>query len=71
MTGSKAGYILDRKIFDRELVRQAAEAGADVMVKTRAAEPIMEEGAVRGAVLERGGMRERGSADMTISVGGV
>jgi len=71
MTGSKAGYILDRKIFDRELVRQAADAGADVMIKTRAAEPIVEEGAVRGAVLERGGKRERVGADLTIAADGV
>ncbi|MEN6395266.1 MAG: FAD-dependent oxidoreductase, partial [Methanoregula sp.] len=29
MAGSKVGYILDRKVFDRALVWQAAEAGAD------------------------------------------
>jgi len=50
--GSKVGYILDRKIFDRELVWQAAEAGADVSVKTRASAPILEGGTVKGAVLE-------------------
>ena len=47
--GNAVGYILDRKVFDRELVWQAAEAGADVFVKTRATAPIMEGGAVRGA----------------------
>lgn len=47
--GNEVGYVLDRKVFDRELVWQAAEAGADVVVKTRATEPIMENGgAVRG-----------------------
>jgi digeranylgeranylglycerophospholipid reductase len=30
------GYILERKIFDRELTRQAAEAGAEVLVRTQA-----------------------------------
>ena len=30
MAGSKIGYIIDRKVFDRELVWKAAEAGADV-----------------------------------------
>ena len=47
--GNEVGYVLDRKVFDRELVWQAAEAGADVIVKTRATEPIMENGAVQGA----------------------
>lgn len=47
--GNEVGYVLDRKVFDRELVWQAAEAGADVIVKTRATAPIMENGAVRGA----------------------
>jgi len=47
--GNEGGYVLDRKVFDRELVWQAAEAGADVAVKTRATAPIMENGAVRGA----------------------
>ena len=47
--GNEVGYVLDRKVFDRELVWQAAEAGADVFVKTRATGPIMENGAVRGA----------------------
>jgi digeranylgeranylglycerophospholipid reductase len=47
--GNEVGYVLDRKVFDRELVWQAAEAGADVVVRTRATEPIMENGAVRGA----------------------
>jgi digeranylgeranylglycerophospholipid reductase len=36
MAGSKVGYVLDRKFFDRELVWKAAEAGADVAVKSRA-----------------------------------
>jgi digeranylgeranylglycerophospholipid reductase len=31
-----AGYVLDRKIFDRALARSAAEAGADVITKTQA-----------------------------------
>ena len=48
MAGGKVGYILDRKVFDRELVWQAADAGAEVYVKTRASAPIMQEGRSRG-----------------------
>ena len=34
--GSEVGYVLERKVFDRMLAMKAAEAGARVMVKTRA-----------------------------------
>ena len=43
MAGGKVGYILDRKFFDRELAWQAADAGADIRVKTRASAPIMKD----------------------------
>ncbi|NYT06901.1 MAG: NAD(P)/FAD-dependent oxidoreductase [Methanomicrobiales archaeon] len=71
MAGSKVGYILDRKFFDRELVWQAAEAGADVMVKTRASAPIITGGAVKGAVIEYCGTRKKIHADLTIAADGV
>ena len=69
--GSKVGYILDRKIFDRELVWQAAEAGADVAVKTRASAPLIEGGAVKGAVLEFCGEARRVNAEIVIAADGV
>jgi len=34
--GNEVGYVLERKIFDRHLVKLAANAGANVMVKTTA-----------------------------------
>lgn len=69
--GSKVGYILDRKFFDRELVWQAAEAGADVAVKTRASAPILDGGRVKGAVLEYCGDTRRVQADIVIAADGV
>ena len=69
--GNKVGYILDRKVFDRELVWQAAEAGSDVAVKTRAAAPIMEDGVVKGAKLEYCGKASRVTADVVIAADGV
>jgi len=69
--GNKVGYILDRKVFDRELVWQAAEAGSDVAVKTRAAAPIMEDGVVKGAKLEYCGKESRVTADVVIAADGV
>lgn len=71
MAGNEVGYILDRKIFDRELVWQAAEAGADVMVKTRATSPIMEGGVVRGAHLEFCGRSLEARAEAVIAADGV
>ncbi len=46
-------YILERKIFDRELVKDAARAGADVLERTRATGLIVEGGAVRGVKVNR------------------
>jgi digeranylgeranylglycerophospholipid reductase len=71
MAGSKVGYVLDRKIFDRELVWRAAEAGADVAVKSRAAAPIMEDGVVKGAKVEYCGKVTRVSADVVVAADGV
>ena len=71
MAGSKVGYILDRKVFDRELVWQAADAGADVCVKTRASAPIIEEGTVKGARIEYCGQVSNVKADVVIAADGV
>ena len=71
MAGSKVGYILDRKVFDRELVWQAAAAGAEVVVKTRASAPLLQDGVVKGAVLDCLGKKMRVSADITIAADGV
>jgi digeranylgeranylglycerophospholipid reductase len=69
--GGKVGYILDRKIFDRELVWQAAEAGADIAVKTRATAPILEGGNVAGASVDFCGNTSRIGADVVIAADGV
>jgi digeranylgeranylglycerophospholipid reductase len=47
------GYVLERKIFDRELAKCAARAGAHVMVRTRATGLIIEDGTVKGVKLNR------------------
>ena len=71
LAGNKVGYILDRKIFDRELVWQAAEAGAEVMVKTRASAPLMADGKVKGAVVDFCGRKSKVHAGITIAADGV
>jgi len=42
------GYVLERKVFDRALAQQAAMAGAEVMVKTRATGLLRNNGMVAG-----------------------
>lgn len=71
LAGNKVGYILDRKFFDRELVWKAAEAGADVVVKTRASSPIIEKGFVKGAKIERCGQVTNITAEVVIAADGV
>jgi len=71
MAGSKVGYILDRKIFDRELVWQAASKGAEVHVKTRATGAIVEDGVVKGAILETCGQAREVRAGVVIAADGV
>jgi digeranylgeranylglycerophospholipid reductase len=69
--GNKVGYILDRKFFDRELVWRAAEAGADVAVKSRASAPIIQNGCVKGAKIECCGIITNVTADVIIAADGV
>jgi digeranylgeranylglycerophospholipid reductase len=71
LAGNKVGYILDRKFFDRELVWRAAEAGADVAVKSRASAPIMENGCVKGAKIESCGQVTKVTAGVVIAADGV
>lgn len=49
--GSEVGYVLDRKIFDRALTEQSAEAGADVLVKARVTGLVTENETVCGVHL--------------------
>ena len=65
------GYILNRKTFDRELIWQAAEAGAEIQVHARAAEPILENDTVCGAVIEQHGKRHSVRAKIVISADGI
>ncbi len=69
--GPEVGYVLERKIFDRELAKQAAKAGAEVMVKTRAIDLIKEDGFVRGIKAEHIGDLLNVHANVVIGADGV
>ncbi|MGD0327519.1 MAG: FAD-dependent monooxygenase [Halobacteriota archaeon] len=47
------GIVLERKLFDRQLAKDAARSGAHVMVRTRATGLILEDSTVRGVKLSR------------------
>ncbi len=71
MSGGEVGYVLERKIFDRALAERAAEAGAEVRVKTRATNLIIENGFVRGARLMHLGKTYNVRARIVIGADGV
>jgi len=57
MSGDEVGYVLEHKLFDRALAQEAAKAGAEVQVKTRATGLIMEDGFVKGVhIMQHGEM---------------
>ncbi|ATZ60891.2 MAG: NAD(P)/FAD-dependent oxidoreductase [Methanosarcinales archaeon Met12] len=71
MAGPEVGYVLERKIFDRVLAKNAAMAGAEVMVKTRATGLIIEDGFVRGIRGEHIGEGFETRSDIVIGADGV
>ena len=68
--GNEVGYILERKIFDRWLAKQAARAGADVLVKTAAVGVEKEKDGLR-VKLRRAGEFFEVTAKMIIGADGV
>jgi digeranylgeranylglycerophospholipid reductase len=64
-------YILDRKIFDRELAKDAAKYGADVVVRTRATGLIVEDGVVKGVKIKKLGENFEVRSKVVIGADGV
>ncbi len=65
------GYILERRIFDRVLAERAAQAGAEVRVKTAAVGLLQEGGKVRGVRIRSGGLETEVQASVVIAADGV
>ncbi|MCX9013557.1 MAG: NAD(P)/FAD-dependent oxidoreductase [Candidatus Methanoperedens sp.] len=70
-SSQKAGYTLERKVFDRALAQQAAMAGAEVMVKTRATGLLHSNGAVCGIKAMYMGENHDIKANIVIGADGV
>ncbi|MCL7413185.1 MAG: NAD(P)/FAD-dependent oxidoreductase [ANME-2 cluster archaeon] len=71
LSGAEVGYVLERKVFDRALAREAALAGAEVMIKTRATGLLIEDGFVKGIQAEHMGNQYTIKADIVIGADGV
>jgi digeranylgeranylglycerophospholipid reductase len=65
------GYILDRSIFDRALATDAARAGAEVFVKTRAVELLKRDSVPCGICAQREGELLKMEAPLVIGADGV
>jgi digeranylgeranylglycerophospholipid reductase len=70
-TEAPLGIILERKLFDRQLAKDAARSGAHVMVRTRATGLILEDGTVRGVKLSRLGEEFDVRSKLVIGADGV
>ncbi len=70
-SSGKAGYTLERKVFDRALAQMAAMAGAEVMVKTRATGLLRNNGKVAGITAMYMGEMYEIRADIVIGADGV
>ncbi len=69
--GSEVGYVLERKVFDRMLAMKAAEAGARVMVKTRALGLLEENGVPTGIIALHIGEKIEIEAPLIIGADGI
>jgi digeranylgeranylglycerophospholipid reductase len=69
--GFMEGYVVERKIFDKELAIESARAGTDIMVKTRVIDLILKDGHVGGVVAKHLGKTFDIKADIVIAADGI
>ena len=70
-SGGEVGYVLERKVFDRGLAMQAAQAGSQVLVKTRALGLLRKDKAICGVSALRIGEPLQIEAPLIIGADGV
>lgn len=66
-----SGYIIDRRVFDKELFARATEAGAESLLGARVIDIIRENGVVTGVVVRHDGKRKTLKAKIIIGADGV
>ena len=67
----EAGYVLERKLFDKFLAQEAARAGAEVRVKTQAYGLVCEDGYAKGVYARTADEDIRFFADVVVGADGV
>ncbi|MEM1658968.1 MAG: NAD(P)/FAD-dependent oxidoreductase [Candidatus Jordarchaeales archaeon] len=65
------GYIVDRRVFDKELLARACELGADVMVGANVVDLIYEDGKVSGVVARYFGNKVEVRGEVVVGADGV
>ncbi|MFX0096738.1 MAG: NAD(P)/FAD-dependent oxidoreductase [Candidatus Hodarchaeota archaeon] len=65
------GYIVDRRVFDKELLAKATEEGANVLVDTDVTGLIWEHGIVKGVIARSMGEQVEVKADIVIGADGI
>ncbi len=68
---SEKGFILDRKVFDKSLAIESADAGTDIMVKTTVKDLIIRNGKVSGVIAKHLGKTMEIEADVVIAADGI
>jgi digeranylgeranylglycerophospholipid reductase len=71
MYGFMEGYVLERKIFDKDLAIESAKAGTDIMVKTVVKELLIEDGQVCGVIAKHLGKTFEIKSDIVIAADGI
>ncbi|MEN6329419.1 MAG: NAD(P)/FAD-dependent oxidoreductase [Methanobacteriaceae archaeon] len=69
--GFREGYVLERKIFDKQLAIESAKAGTDIMVKTTVKDLIKKDDSVCGVVAKHLGKTFDIKADIVIAADGL
>ncbi len=67
----KIGYILDRKVFDKDLAVRAVKEGADISINTFVNGLIKRDGKVKGVTIRSSGENEEIRSDIVIAADGV
>lgn len=68
---NKNGFVLDRKVFDKSLAIEAADAGANIMVKTTVKDLIIKNGVISGVIANNMGKTMEIESDVVIAADGI
>ena len=65
------GYVVERKVFDKQLAIEAANAGTEIMVKTSMKGLLKKDGKICGVVAKHMGKTHEIHADIVIAADGI